>query len=95
MIDTGFFRYKYFNKYIEYTLAGIPAVFSDCPLYRMVIQDGYNGLFTDNSKEGWSAALSRMIESADLRLNLINNAQRHLYDNFQADAVLYLSLIHI
>ncbi|RGX85415.1 glycosyltransferase [Bacteroides intestinalis] len=89
LIDTGFFRYKYFNKYIEYTLAGIPAVFSDCPLYRMVIQDGYNGLFTDNSKEGWSAALSRMIESADLRLNLINNAQRHLYDNFQADAVLY------
>lgn len=88
LTDTGFSKYKYFNKYIEYTLAGIPAIYSDCPLYRMVIQDGFNGIFTDNSKEGWAEALSRMIDNAELRRDLIKNAQEHLYSNFNADAVL-------
>lgn len=88
LTDMGFSKYKYFNKYIEYTLAGIPAIYSDCPLYRLVIQDGYNGILTDNSKEGWTDALSRMIDNAELRRDLIKNAQKHLYENFQGNAVL-------
>ena len=88
LTDSGFSKYKYFNKYIEYTLAGIPAVYSDCPLYRLVIQDGYNGIFTDNSKEGWNNAMSRMIDNAELRRDLITNAQQHLYENFQAESIL-------
>ncbi len=88
LTDSGFSKYKYYNKYIEYTLAGIPAIYSDCPLYRLVIQDGYNGILTDNSKEGWTDALSRMIDDAGRRRILIKNAQEHLYNNFQANAVL-------
>ncbi len=86
--NEGFSKYKYFNKYIEYTLAGIPAIYSDCPLYRLVIRDGYNGIFTDNSPEGWFREISRMIEEDDLRKDIIKNAQVHLYDNFESDVVL-------
>lgn len=86
--NEGFSKYKYFNKYIEYTLAGIPAIYSDCPLYRLVIRDGYNGIFTDNSPESWCRTISRMIEDADLRKEIISNAQAHLYDNFESNKVL-------
>ena len=88
LTDTGFSKYKYFNKYIEYTLAGIPAVYSDCPLYRLVIRDRFNGLFTDNSPEGWCDAISVMIEDAQMRKTIIDNAQKHLYENFESDKVL-------
>ena len=86
--DTGFSKYKYFNKYIEYTLAGIPAIYSDCPLYRLVIQDGFNGVFTDNSAEGWCNAINLMIDNADLRKELIINAQQHLRQFFKAESIL-------
>lgn len=88
LTDTGFSKYKYFNKYIEYTLAGIPAIYSDCPLYRLVIRDHYNGILTNNSPEGWCQAISSLIEDSVQRKAIIDNAQKHLYDNFEADKVI-------
>lgn len=88
LTETGFSKYKYFNKYIEYTLAGIPAIYSDCELYRLVVKDGYNGLLTKNSAEEWSRTIAHMVNDAGLRKTLISNAQKHLYDNFRSDRVL-------
>lgn len=88
LTDDGFSRYKYYNKYIEYTLAGIPAIYSDCPLYRLVIQDGFNGIFTKNTPENWCGAIARMIEDAELRKTLISNAQKHMLDTFESSIVL-------
>jgi len=84
----GFSIYKYFNKYVEYTMAGIPAIYSNCRLYRQVISDGYNGLLSENSSEAWLDAISRFVENPDLRMQCIENAQQHLYDQFCADTVL-------
>ena len=88
LVDEGFSKYKYFNKFIEYTLAGIPAIYSDCPLYRLVIKDDYNGILTKNGAEDWYDAISKMIDDAILRKNIIENAQKYLYDNFESDQVL-------
>lgn len=86
LLDTGFSIYKYFNKYIEYTLAGIPAIYSDCTLYRKVIKDGENGLLCQNTVDGWYDAICKMIESPSLRKQLIINAQNHLFINFGCES---------
>lgn len=88
LVDEGFSKYKYFNKFIEYTLAGIPAIYSDCPLYRLVIKDHFNGILTKNSAEDWYEAISMMIDDAILRKSIIENAQKYLYDNFESFRVL-------
>lgn len=86
--DSGFSAYKYFNKYVEYTVAGIPGIYSNCRLYRQVIEDGYNGLLCENTPEGWLDALSRFIDNPEFRLQCAHNAQRHIYESFNADSVL-------
>lgn len=88
MEDSGFSAYKYFNKYVEYTVAGVPGVYSDCRLYRQVIEDGYNGMLCENTSEAWFDALSIFIDNPEFRLQCANNAQQHIYENFSADSVL-------
>ena len=88
LTDTGFSKYKYFNKYIEYTLAGIPAIYSDCPLYRLVVKDQYNGVLTNNSPEEWCHAIISLVENSRQRKTIIDNAQKHLYYNLEADKVI-------
>lgn len=86
--DGGFSTYKYFNKYVEYTVAGIPGIYSGCRLYRQVIEDGYNGMLCENTSEAWLGALSRFIDNQEFRLQCANNAQQHIYENFSTDSVL-------
>ena len=95
LTDTGFSKYKYFNKYIEYTLAGIPAIYSDCQLYRLVIKDKYNGIITKNSPDDWCRAIVQMVDDAALRKTLIDNAQKHLYENFNSNSILEKLLLDI
>lgn len=80
--DNGFSRYKYFNKYIEYTRAGIVGIYSDCPLYRQVIVDGFNGLLCNNSIDEWFYVLERLITEPELRAKMANNAQNYAKENF-------------
>lgn len=80
--NEGFSKYKYFNKYIEYTRAGIAGVYSDCPLYRQVVKSGYNGILCENSPEAWETAISSIIENEEMRINLILNAQSFASENF-------------
>ena len=88
LVDTGFACYKYFNKYVEYTLAGIPAIYSDCLLYGLVVKNEFNGLKSANTPEAWFEAICKLVENSALRRYLINNAQIHIYDNFQTEKVL-------
>jgi len=81
--DKGFSKYKYFNKYVEYTRAGIVGLYSDCHLYRQVIQDGFNGILCDNSSESWMRALSFLIDNPDERIAMARRAQEYARERFQ------------
>ena len=86
LLDTGFSVYKYFNKYIEYTLAGIPAIYSNCALYKKVIKNGENGILCENTVEGWYKAICSLIDSPLTRKQIITNAQHHLHENFSCES---------
>jgi glycosyltransferase involved in cell wall biosynthesis len=51
-------------KWVEYAGAGIPALYSDCAVYRNCAGDGAGLLVAD---DGWSAALRRMADDVPLR----------------------------
>ena len=85
--EDGFFKYKYFNKYIEYTRAGIAGIYTDCPLYRQVVESGYNGILCSNSVESWMQAVSRLVNSPKQRIEIAENAQQYAMEHFHGDRV--------
>ncbi len=69
---------KYFNKFIEYTRYGICGVYSKCMPFELVVKDGENGLFAENSEESWFTAIKKLIDEPELRKSCIENAQEYL-----------------
>ena len=85
--DRGFSKYKYFNKYVEYTRAGIAGIYTDCALYRQVIQSDYNGILCDNSAESWIMAIEKLVDNPDIRIRIAENAQKYASENFGQEEV--------
>lgn len=85
--EGGFSKYKYFNKYVEYTRAGIAGIYSKCSLYCQVIESGYNGILCQNTPESWFDAVREMIENPQKRKTIAENAQQYAVENFSDDAV--------
>lgn len=86
--DSGFAKYKYFNKYIEYTRAGIAGIYSDCSIYRQVVKDGYNGFICANTAEDWMKAIERYVENDCVRRTVAKNAQIYARENFKPENVI-------
>lgn len=79
---------KYFNKYLEYSTAGIAGVYTKTEPYTLVIQDGHNGfLVPDNDSQAWFDKLCLAIENKELREKCVKNAFCHITDNYGSDAV--------
>lgn len=85
--ENGFSKYKYFNKYIEYTCAGIAGIYSSCELYKQVVTDGYNGILCDNTPESWLNAIQNLVNNPSLRIDIANNAQQYARDNLTRESI--------
>lgn len=88
LTEGGFFQYKYFNKFLEYSVAGIPAIYSDCVPYTLVVEQGINGLLSENTPEGWLAAITRMVEDKSLREALRVGAKQTMRRRFSPEGVI-------
>lgn len=86
--DIGFSKYKYFNKYVEYTRAGIAGIYSDCDLYRKVVISGYNGILCNNSVDSWIDAISKLVNNHQLRVQIAKNAQKYATEHFTSDKII-------
>ncbi|SFJ05796.1 Glycosyl transferases group 1 [Treponema bryantii] len=82
-----FTQYKYFNKFIEYTIAGASAIYSKVPPYTLVIEEGKNGFFAENTTESWFKVLKTVIENDELRINAYKNAYKHILQNMNPKAI--------
>lgn len=81
LCDNEFNRSKSVIKYFEYTAMGIPAVYSGIPPYSSVIRDGYDGLLALTLDE-WFEKIQLLIRSADLRREIVQNAQLNIHRNW-------------
>jgi len=88
LTEGGFFRYKYFNKFLEYSMADIPGIYSNCSPYTLVVENGINGLLCDNTPESWLSAIERLIEDQTLRETLGAGARQTIRKRFSADGVI-------
>ena len=82
-----FAKCKYFNKFLEYTMAGIMGVYSNTEPYTYVVKDGENGFLVNDDPEDWYEALCRVIDDALLRNRCVRAAQQLLRSDFTAEAV--------
>ena len=73
--DNDFNRCKSDIKFLDYALAGVPAVFSRVGPYSEVIEDGVTGLLCDNTISDWEFAIERLLSSELLRKQLACAAQ--------------------
>lgn len=84
LIHDAFTECKYINKFIEYTKAGIPCIYSAVEPYRWFIQNGVNGILCDNIAEEWETAFDQMSDPKQQR-QCIEAAQSQLKNEFSED----------
>lgn len=82
-----FTKCKYFNKFIEYSMAGIVGLYSNTEPYTYVVKDGENGFLVNDEPEDWYEALCKVIDDALLRNRCVRNAQNQLLTEFTESAV--------
>lgn len=85
--DEGFNKYKYFNKYIEYTRAGILGIYSDCPLYRQVIRNKENGILVSNTANDWADAVIYCVDNYEEYKRMIDSAQDMIVGQLNIDRI--------
>lgn len=85
--DDGFSNKKYFRKYIDYAQFGVLGLYSRCLPYTLVVKDGYNGLYVDNTPQEWYKAITYAIDNIASLKSLVQNSQEHLLKEFSYGAV--------
>ncbi len=68
-------------KFLDYSIIGIPGIYSNVPAYAKTVEHEVTGLLSDNKVESWSQSLERMITSQHLRATLANGAYDHVHAN--------------
>lgn len=86
LLDNEFNKGKYVNKFIEYTCAGLPCIYSDVEPYSSFIRNGIDGLLVSNNDDAWVEAILKMSDCF-IRKQLIDNAQSRLLSEMSYEAV--------
>ena len=85
--DTPFNNKKYFNKFFEYTLAGVVGIYSLCKPYTFVIENEINGFLADNTENDWLRKTVLAIDNNSLRRKCVFNAKMQLSNQFSEGAI--------
>ena len=79
--ENKFNRAKSCVKFLEYSVLGVPGVFSNLPPYETVVEHGINGYLAD-SPDGWYTGLSAFIENPTLRNQIATAAQKTVQEEW-------------
>ena len=80
LLDNIFNEAKSENKWVEAALVKIPTVASNVGAFKKMMRDGQTGFLCNDSAE-WEEKLSCLIERADLRGFLAENAYEFVHEN--------------
>ncbi len=69
-----FSRCKYYNKFIEYSLAGIVGIYTNTEPYNLIVEDKINGLLSKNTPEEWFETIAYAIDNSYELVNYKKNA---------------------
>jgi hypothetical protein len=74
LVENSFNACKSPIKFFEYSILGIPGIYSRVSPYQAVVQNGSNGFLAGDLAE-WQAALTTMLENSELRFQIGQAAQ--------------------
>jgi glycosyltransferase involved in cell wall biosynthesis/tetratricopeptide (TPR) repeat protein len=77
LLPTAFNRCRSDVKYVEYSMAGVPAVYSAGPAYANSVDDGATGLLATGCDDFTKSAL-RLLDDTELGDRLVNTAQQRI-----------------
>jgi glycosyltransferase involved in cell wall biosynthesis len=80
LADSSFNRCKSTIKFLEHAALGKPAVYSNLPPYCETVENEKTGLLA-STDEDWVRQLSRLIDSAELRLHIAEESQSYVKSN--------------
>ena len=75
LADSDFNRAKSSIKWLEYSAAGIPGIYSDIEPYKASVTHGENGLLVERSAAAWKQSILGLIDDPHRTQRLIDNAQ--------------------
>ena len=74
LLDSPFNECRSYVKYFDITRTGGVGVYSDGPVFRPVVRNGFNGSLVGNSVRAWVDAICALAEDPGRRHNLYANA---------------------
>ncbi|MDY6993327.1 MAG: glycosyltransferase, partial [Pseudomonadota bacterium] len=80
--DNAFNQKKTYIKFLDYSALGLASICSDVAPYRDIVRHEDNGLLVKNETEAWYHALKRLIEDAELRQQLAQQAFSDLTQHY-------------
>ena len=81
LVDSNFNRSKSPIKFFEYSAIGLPVIASAIEPYSLIIKDGETGLLS-NSEPQWVEKINILIENAEIRKELVQNARASINKNY-------------
>lgn len=85
LADVPFNTVKANTKWVEYTSAGLAVIASDHPVYRSSCAMGCGVLVTEN---GWFEAITRLVDGASERVEMVDRARRRLEREFNRERLM-------
>jgi glycosyltransferase involved in cell wall biosynthesis len=79
LVDNPFTRCKSDIKFLDYSLMGIPGIYSEVESYRTTVKPGETGLLAGERSAAWYEELCRLADDSDLRAHIRQNAFRHVH----------------
>lgn len=85
--DNSFTIKKYYNKFIEYSIAGICGIYSNNMPYTMVVKNNVNGILCNNDPEQWFEAIKYLVNDKEKRISCVRKSQEFLRAHHSAKRV--------
>lgn len=97
LVEDTFNKSKSHVKFLEYAALGLAIVCSKGETYKTIARDGENCLVVENTEAHWYEAIKKLIEDADFRMSIAEQARQDVISDFtvQANAEVYKGIIDI
>jgi len=94
LVETNYNNCKSNIKWLEYSAAGIPGIYSDRLPYNSSVIDQHNGLLASDNPCSWVKAMTQLLENRQATSKLIENAQQEVKEQHSIETKLpgYMSV---
>ena len=82
-----FYKCKYYNKFIEYSLLGAAGIYTDSEPYNLVVKHCENGFLAQSSVDSWVDNITFAIRHPQICEKCVQNAQTLIENEYQADII--------